>query len=95
MKCNYGRSRTDLTTIQGARTWCGHGVFAHNLVKITALPAWRHSSCGALAGNRPGLLFEVARLVATRRGRAGGVRGDEYVRNSINMRSCTYVTVFA
>ena len=25
--------------IQGARTWCGHGVFAHNLVKIGALAA--------------------------------------------------------
>jgi hypothetical protein len=24
----------ELTSIHGARTWCGHGVFAHNLVKI-------------------------------------------------------------
>ena len=23
--------------IDGARTWCGHGVFNHNLVKIAAL----------------------------------------------------------
>ena len=23
--------------IDGARIWCGHGVFAHNLVKITGL----------------------------------------------------------
>jgi hypothetical protein len=27
------------TTLTGARTWCGHAVFAHNLVKITALAA--------------------------------------------------------
>jgi IS5 family transposase len=36
---SYGWNRTELTTIQGARTWCGHGVFAHNLVKIGALAA--------------------------------------------------------
>jgi hypothetical protein len=23
--------------IQGARTWCGYGVFAHNLVKVAGL----------------------------------------------------------
>jgi hypothetical protein len=23
--------------IDGARIWCGHGVFAHNLVKISGL----------------------------------------------------------
>lgn len=28
---------TELTTISGARTWCGHGVLAHNLGKIGAL----------------------------------------------------------
>ena len=28
-----------LVAIHGARTWCGHGVFAHNLVKIGALAA--------------------------------------------------------
>jgi IS5 family transposase len=32
-------NRTELTGIHGARTWCGHGVFAHNLVKISALAA--------------------------------------------------------
>ena len=37
IKRSYGWNRTELTTIQGARTWCGHGVFAHNLVKIGAL----------------------------------------------------------
>lgn len=39
VKRSYGWNRTELTSIQGARTWCGHGVFAHNLVKIGALAA--------------------------------------------------------
>jgi transposase, IS5 family len=37
IKRSYGWNRTELTSIQGARTWCGHGVLAHNLVKIAAL----------------------------------------------------------
>jgi IS5 family transposase len=37
IKRSYGWDRTELTTIHGARTWCGHGVFAHNLVKIGTL----------------------------------------------------------
>ncbi len=37
LKRSYGWNRTELTGITGARTWCGHGVFAHNLVKISAL----------------------------------------------------------
>ena len=39
LKRSYGWNRTELTSIHGARTWCGHGVFAHNLVKIGALAA--------------------------------------------------------
>ena len=39
LKRNYGWNRTEITGITGARTWCGHGVFAHNLVKISALAA--------------------------------------------------------
>jgi IS5 family transposase len=39
IKRSYGWNRTELTSIHGARTWCGHGVFAHNLVKIGALAA--------------------------------------------------------
>ena len=39
LKRSYGWNRTEFTTIAGARTWCGHGVFAHNLVKISALAA--------------------------------------------------------
>jgi IS5 family transposase len=37
IKRSYGWDRAELTTITGARIWCGHGVFAHNLVKIGAL----------------------------------------------------------
>jgi transposase, IS5 family len=39
LKRSYGWNRTELTGLTGVRTWCGHGVFAHNLVKITALAA--------------------------------------------------------
>jgi IS5 family transposase len=39
VKRSYGWDRTELVGIAGARTWCGHGVFAHNLVKIGALAA--------------------------------------------------------
>ena len=39
IKRSYGWDRTEFTNIHGARTWCGHGVFAHNLVKIGALAA--------------------------------------------------------
>jgi IS5 family transposase len=37
LKRDYGWRRTDLTTISGARTWCGHGILAHNLTKIARL----------------------------------------------------------
>jgi IS5 family transposase len=37
LKRSYGWNRTELTSINGARTWCGHGVFAHNVVKISTL----------------------------------------------------------
>jgi len=39
IKRSYGCNRTELTGINGVRTWCGHGVFAHNLVKIGTLAA--------------------------------------------------------
>jgi transposase, IS5 family len=39
LKRGYGWNRTEFTGIDGARTWCAHGVFAHNLVKISALAA--------------------------------------------------------
>jgi transposase, IS5 family len=37
LKRSYGWDRTHLDGKQGAAIWCGHGVFAHNLVKIGAL----------------------------------------------------------
>jgi len=36
-KRDFGLARTRLDGIDGARTWCGHGIFAHNLVKIAGL----------------------------------------------------------
>jgi IS5 family transposase len=36
-KRDFGLSRTRINGLAGARTWCGHGIFAHNLVKIGAL----------------------------------------------------------
>ena len=37
LKRGYGWDRTRLDGRNGAAIWCGHGVFAHNLVKIAAL----------------------------------------------------------
>ena len=37
LKRGYGWDRTRLDGRQRASIWCGHGVFAHNLVKIGAL----------------------------------------------------------
>jgi IS5 family transposase len=37
LKRGYGWDRARLDGRQGAAIWCGHGVFAHNLVKISAL----------------------------------------------------------
>ena len=37
LKRNYGWNRTLMDGLDGAQTWCGYGVFAHNAVKISAL----------------------------------------------------------
>ena len=37
LKRGYGWDRTRLDGRDGASIWCGHGVFSHNLVKISAL----------------------------------------------------------
>ena len=37
LKRSYGWDRTMIDTTEGARIWTGHGVLAHNLVKISAL----------------------------------------------------------
>jgi IS5 family transposase len=39
LKHRYGWARTGLTGREGTATWCGHGILAHNLVKITGLAA--------------------------------------------------------
>jgi IS5 family transposase len=39
LKHRYGWHRTRLDGLAGARTWCGHGILAHNLTKITNLAA--------------------------------------------------------
>lgn len=41
LKHGYGWDRTRMDGIQGAKTWCGYGVLAHNLVKISGLLAAR------------------------------------------------------
>ena len=42
LKHRFGWDRTRLDGIHGARIWCGHGVFAHNLVKIGGLLEAKH-----------------------------------------------------
>jgi IS5 family transposase len=39
LKRRSGWDRTMLDSLTGTRIWCGHGVFAHNLIKISALAA--------------------------------------------------------
>jgi transposase, IS5 family len=49
LKHRYGWDRTLMDGIDGARIWCGQGVFAHNLVKIGGLLAakqQRLAACG-------------------------------------------------
>jgi IS5 family transposase len=36
-KRDFGLARTRLDGLHGVRTWCGHGIFNHNLVKIAGL----------------------------------------------------------
>lgn len=39
LKRGYGWDRTRMDTTEGVRIWTGHGVLAHNLVKISTLVA--------------------------------------------------------
>lgn len=39
LKHRYGWNRTRMTTLTGARTWCGHGISTHNPTNITRLAA--------------------------------------------------------
>jgi transposase, IS5 family len=43
LKHRFGWDRTRMDGIHGARIWCGHGVFAHNLVKIGELRQAKHN----------------------------------------------------
>jgi IS5 family transposase len=44
LKHHFGWDRTRMDDLQGARIWCGHGVFAHNLVKVSGLLEAAHST---------------------------------------------------
>jgi transposase, IS5 family len=44
LKHRFGWDRTRMDGIHGARIWCGHGVFAHNLVKIGGLLEAKHNT---------------------------------------------------
>jgi IS5 family transposase len=49
LKHRYGWDRTLMDGIDGARIWCGQGMLAHNLVKVSALLAakqQRLATCG-------------------------------------------------
>ena len=39
LKRGYGWDRARIDTTEGTRIWTGHGVLAHNLIKISALAA--------------------------------------------------------
>ena len=43
LKHRFGWDHTRMDGLQGARTWCGYGVFAHNLVKVGGLLEAKHS----------------------------------------------------
>ena len=52
LKHSWGWERTMLDGIDGARTWCGWGVLAHNATKIAALIEERTTSRPATDSNR-------------------------------------------
>ncbi len=39
LKRGYGWDRTRIDNTEDARIWAGHGILAHNLIKISALAA--------------------------------------------------------
>jgi IS5 family transposase len=39
LKRGYGWDRTRIDTAEGAKIWTGHGILAHNLIKISTLVA--------------------------------------------------------
>ena len=63
LKRGYGWDRTRLDGRHGAAIWCGHGVFAHNLVKIAPWPAdpprRQHPAAAIARPNSALRLFQV------------------------------------
>lgn len=55
LKRGYGWDRGRIGGLEGTRTWVGHGVFAHNLVTISALP--HNRSTGAPYTRKPRSAF--------------------------------------
>jgi IS5 family transposase len=53
LKRSWGWERTVLDGIDGARTWCGWGVLAHNTTKIAALIEERATKNGSKSTHRP------------------------------------------
>ena len=53
LKRDFGWRRTRIDGLAGARTWCGHGVFAHNLIKISGLTRESRTTTGR-PGHHPG-----------------------------------------
>jgi len=53
LKHSWGWERTMLDGIDGARTWCGWGVLAHNATKIAVLIDERESTRGLSPSSRP------------------------------------------
>jgi hypothetical protein len=85
LKRGYGWDRTSLDGRQGATIWCGHGVLAHNLVKIGALARGHHQNqcsdrCRRKSPNSSRGLFQVevtkAVLSADLSGHGSMINGD-------------------
>jgi IS5 family transposase len=53
LKRSWGWERTVLDGIDGARTWCGWGVLAHNATKISVLIEERETRTGSTSTSRP------------------------------------------
>ena len=52
IKRSYGWNRTELTGIGGARSWCGHGVFAHTSSRSGPSPHETHTRAARAAPDR-------------------------------------------
>jgi transposase, IS5 family len=53
LKRSWGWERTMIDGIDGARTWCGWGVLAHNVTKISVLIEERETGNGSTPTGRP------------------------------------------